>query len=106
MKEPDACRGCNSLVPEKIGGENVYGCIKKKPENFDEEWRRIPEELKSCGAWEKSGQRRVAQVECQAQEETGVLMSASSKECLEYQGEHCRGCVLFSGGKDVYKKMA
>jgi len=37
---------------------------------------------------------RKRQVNCQAYDQTGVLMSTSLDHCKEWQGEYCSGCPL------------
>lgn len=34
------------------------------------------------------------QINCQAYEYNGVLMSTKTEHCLEWQGPYCKGCVL------------
>lgn len=39
---------------------------------------------------------RKRQVNCQAYEQTGVLMSTSPEHCREWQGAYCSGCALLT----------
>lgn len=39
---------------------------------------------------------RKRQVNCQAHQQTGVLMSTSPEHCREWQGPYCSGCALLT----------
>ncbi len=55
---------------------------------------RIVESSKAQKSTVKITKLRKKQVNCQAYEQTGVLMSTSPEHCREWQGSYCKGCAL------------
>jgi hypothetical protein len=51
--------------------------------------------LQDSPAWTRGPGEPARQINCQAFEHNGVMMSTHSEHCREWQGSYCHGCELF-----------